>query len=807
MFNQVTYNVLIERFKAFATGHYKIERFSHGQIDVTDIDKDQRFPWMHVVPVSIAPSSGSRSFTLDIVFADMPRDKEEKTEYQRESLSDCIQIAEDLLAEIKNGGVIFGEDVTLEEGSAVQPFMEEYTHVLTGVTLSLTMTFPWNWNACDIPADWTTGGSSSGGGGGVVPALVLKVNNVDNINQQILNFTNGTNVTIEDLGDGRVRINSSGGITSVAWGDIIGNIADQLDLAIWFNEKADITSLAEVAFTGDFNDLNDVDTTGQIFKNVLYFNGTQWIPYMLAAVAYSGSYADLSNQPVIPKTIADLIGNGVKIGDMIQWNGAQWVVVSLLALGELSNVDAATPTNGQFLQYNSATQKWEAVTASFVQLNADWNAISGVQEILNKPILATVATTGDYNDLDNLPTIPAAQIQSDWTQANTSALDYIKNKPTIPAVIGDMLKSVYDTDADGVVDAAERIEIIVRNSTGVTLQKGQIVYLSGATGNRPNAVLADASTEATSSKTIGFVVANIANNSDGNVAVNGTLHDLDTSAFSAGDTLWLSETAGAWQANTPPAKPAHAVFLGYVARSHPNVGRVVIQVQNGYELNELHNVDVPSPQPNDYLYYDSGTSLWKSRQLALGSITDVTTVGFNIGTLTPPSAISYLRINADNSISTLSLAQLKVELGLSRTVLASAVSTSAVSTALFDVTGLTFPIVAGNTYKFTAYLVHTVSVNNVGLKWAVNANVAVTNIVYRTIQNSGVPSAIFVHQANTLNSASTNTSATASNLINTIEGILVANNTGTAIIRFGKANANAGTLTVQAGSFVEYEII
>ncbi len=70
---------------------------------------------------------------------------------------------------------------------------------------------------------------------------------------------------------------------------------------------------------------------------------------------------------------------------------------------------------------------------------------------------------------------------------------------------GDMLKSTYDTDNDGVVDSAERTEIIVRNSTGTTLTKGTIVYLSGATGNRPNALRAQAHTEATSSKTIGMV--------------------------------------------------------------------------------------------------------------------------------------------------------------------------------------------------------------------------------------------------------------------------------------------------------------
>lgn len=47
--------------------------------------------------------------------------------------------------------------------------------------------------------------------------------------------------------------------------------------------------------------------------------------------------------------------------------------------------------------------------------------------------LATVATSGSYNDLSNKPTIPAAQIQSDWNQTTTTAKDYIKNKPTIPA--------------------------------------------------------------------------------------------------------------------------------------------------------------------------------------------------------------------------------------------------------------------------------------------------------------------------------------------------------------------------------------
>jgi len=206
---------------------------------------------------------------------------------------------------------------------------------------------------------------------------------------------------------------------------------------------------------------------------------------------------------------------------------------------------------------------------------------------------------------------------------------------------GDMFKSVYDTDNDGIVDKAERIEIIVRNATGSTLSKGKVVYLSGSTGNRPNAVLAAANAEVTATKTIGIVVADIPNNTDGFVAVNGTLHNLNLNSFTAGDMLWLSNTAGDYVANTPPAEPSHAVFIGYVVRAHPTEGRMVIAIQNGYELTELHGVEITSPATNDYLYYASD-GLWKNRQLptlVLGnagsvSITITATGSANLQTLT-----------------------------------------------------------------------------------------------------------------------------------------------------------------------------
>lgn len=66
------------------------------------------------------------------------------------------------------------------------------------------------------------------------------------------------------------------------------------------------------------------------------------------------------------------------------------------------------------------------------QVNSDWTATSGVAQILNKPTLATVATSGSYTDLTNKPTIPAAQVQSDWNA--TTGVSAIANKPTLSTV-------------------------------------------------------------------------------------------------------------------------------------------------------------------------------------------------------------------------------------------------------------------------------------------------------------------------------------------------------------------------------------
>ena len=96
--------------------------------------------------------------------------------------------------------------------------------------------------------------------------------------------------------------------------------------------------------------------------------------------------------------------------------------------------------------------------------------------------LATVATSGDYDDLINKPTIPAAQIQSDWTQADNTKLDYIKNKPTLAAVAtsGDyddlINKPTIPTDTSDLTNGAGFITGIT--SSDVTTALGYTPYNS-----------------------------------------------------------------------------------------------------------------------------------------------------------------------------------------------------------------------------------------------------------------------------------------------------------------------------------------
>lgn len=157
---------------------------------------------------------------------------------------------------------------------------------------------------------------------------------------------------------------------------------------------------------------------------------------------------------------------------------------------------------------------------------------------------------------------------------------------------------------------AQRLVTEVYNNTGATLTKGTVVYINGGQGNLPTVTKAQANADNTSAQTYGVVQSDITNMNNGYVVITGSLTDLDTQAYANGTQLYLSgTTAGAWT-STKPFAPIHLVYVGIVVRSHPTQGVVEIKIQNGYELDELHDVSAQNPNNGDILQYVASTDLW-----------------------------------------------------------------------------------------------------------------------------------------------------------------------------------------------------
>jgi hypothetical protein len=219
----------------------------------------------------------------------------------------------------------------------------------------------------------------------------------------------------------------------------------------------------------------------------------------------------------------------------------------------------------------------------------------------------TINSSGTYTSVDSI-TYP------DYITFDTTP-------ETVPTATG----SIYWDSGDGlpatVLNANVTIGIgqeqvaLVKNATGASIAKGKVVYINGAQGQRPTVTLSDADAESTSSKTFGLTAEAIADGAEGFVTTFGVLRGVDTLGLTEGAALWLSSTAGGYT-TTVPAEPAHSVFIGYVVKAHATAGEVFVNIQNGYELTELHGVVIEnngSLTDNEVLAYDTSTGLWKNQ--------------------------------------------------------------------------------------------------------------------------------------------------------------------------------------------------
>lgn len=151
--------------------------------------------------------------------------------------------------------------------------------------------------------------------------------------------------------------------------------------------------------------------------------------------------------------------------------------------------------------------------------------------------------------------------------------------------------------------------VYARNDEANTLVKGEVVRISGASGDKATIKRATNNSDANSATSIGIVKQDIAAGQLGYIVSQGVVDGINLGAYTAGDLLYLGNVAGTFT-NVKPSAPQHIVFIGVVERANPGNGQIFVRVQNGFELDEIHDVQITSLQANDMLIRNTGNTLW-----------------------------------------------------------------------------------------------------------------------------------------------------------------------------------------------------
>lgn len=296
------------------------------------------------------------------------------------------------------------------------------------------------------------------------------------------------------------------------------------------------------------------------------------------------------------------IGDGVTAWNSLQyWGGSGGGAADFIDLGDVP--PSYTGQGGKYVKVKSTADGLE-----FGTLTVAIGDVTGLSAALAN-LVPYAGASGDVNlgewgmQLGNL--------EFDNTPTNTPGTD----------------GSVFWDSGDGTLQlqmkggATQKVGMNtfarIYNDSGVQLVKGDVVYISGAQGNRIAAKKAQANSETTSKGTLGFVTETIAAGQEGVIITEGPLYNINTFGLTAGQTLYLSAATAGGYTTTAPQAPDHIVILGVVERVHASAGSIYVKVDNGYELEELHDVDLTESKttPVDadaVLLQDSAdVSIWK----------------------------------------------------------------------------------------------------------------------------------------------------------------------------------------------------
>jgi hypothetical protein len=542
---------------------------------------------------------------------------------------------------------------------------------------------------------------------------VFTANDADEANELVsklttkgdLLTTDGTNLLRLGVGpNGYFLKASTSASAGVEWASIptINSLNDIGDVTISDVEEGDFlvyknSASAWINETIHFITVSDTEPTDEIKVGDLWYNSSELELYTY----YSGSWIQVTLTPEFPKVeeLDNVYISTANTGDVLAFDGLDWYndTVSnlfgshIIALsGDVSGsvmFDGSASVNiSTTLQPNSIALGVDT-TGNYVN---DLTAGTGVT-VTHTPGEGSSPTVAIGQAVGTSASVTFANVTADLVgdvTGNASTASALETARTI-SLAGDLSGSASFNGASDITISASVVnsgvsldeisDVVItsplnhqsltyngtnwvneyaptvtyaRNAEANALSIGEVVYLFGAAGDRASVKRASNSSEATSSKTVGVVSVGAASGANVTVTTLGYVSEIALGSYTAGDALWLGSTPGTFTV-TKPVAPAHTVFVGVVARANSGNGIMYVKCQNGYELEEIHNVKINGVSDGQFLRYNSASTVWVNDAINLG--TD--TVGNYMSDITQGTGVTITHTPGEGSNATIAIGQ------------------------------------------------------------------------------------------------------------------------------------------------------
>ena len=377
---------------------------------------------------------------------------------------------------------------------------------------------------------------------------------------------------------------------------------------------------------------------------------------LIGGSIYKGTWNASTNTPTLTSSVGTAgwyyivnVAGSTNLNGITDWNVGDWAIFNGGVWQKVDNTDAVVSVNGftgavslttsnisegTNLYYTDARARGALSAGTGINYSSSTGVItnSAPDQVVSLTGAGTTSISGTYPNFTITSNDQYVGTVTSVGITESSAALTITGSPVTTSGninIGFAGNSTQYVAGDGslvtfptVITQAQNLVTEVYNETGATLTKGTVVYINGGHGNLPTITKALATSDATSAQTYGMVRDDITNNNNGYVTVIGNLENMDTQAYAAGTQLYLSSTTAGAYTSVKQYAPAHLVYVGIVVRSHPTQGVIEVKIQNGFELDELHNVSAQSPNNGDILQYNSSSSLWVTAAGTTSSIAE-----------------------------------------------------------------------------------------------------------------------------------------------------------------------------------------